>query len=371
MRRTPRRDFHGLRGPVDLRRFGLGLLAAVGLAGADAANGRAGEELILRFDADGQFTIVQFTDTQDDDEIDPRTVALIEAVLDDQRPDLVVFTGDNIAGGCETPEAVRTAIRHIAAPVDARRIPWFATFGNHDEDSTPASGLDEDDMLEIYRSYAHNINVPSPPGVHGTGNFHALILGSSGDEPVFNVWALDSGRYAPDQLGGQPLAEDTRRPEWEDKLPNWDWIRPSQVNWYVETSQRLERAHGRKVPSLMFFHIPLPEFYDLWENRDRHAVVGEKNEPVCCGAFNSGLFAAMLERGDVKGVFVGHDHVNSYAGDYFGIRLGYSASAGFGTYGLPGEARDRLRGARVFVLREEHPDAFDTRMVYASDYDIR
>jgi len=52
-----------------------------------------------RFNKDKTFKIVQFTDTQDDQEIDPRTFALINAVLDDQGPDLVVFTGDVIKGG--------------------------------------------------------------------------------------------------------------------------------------------------------------------------------------------------------------------------------------------------------------------------------
>ena len=98
---------------------------------------------------------------------------------------------------------------------------------------------------------------------------------------------------------------------------------------------------------------------------------GEKNEEVSAGPFNSGLFAAMLDRRDVKGIFVGHDHVNDYVGDYFGVRLGYAANAGFGTYGLSGEEEHRLRGARIFVLREGDPGAFETFMVYARDYGIQ
>lgn len=36
-------------------------------------------------------------------------------------------------------------------------------------------------------------------------------------------------------------------------------------------------------------------------------------EPVCDPQLNSGLFNAMLECGDVMGVFCGHDHNNDYA----------------------------------------------------------
>jgi hypothetical protein len=174
---------------------------------------------------------------------------------------------------------------------------------------------------------------------------------------------LDSGRYSSDTIAGQALAD--------DGLRSYDWIRPSQVAWYAELSRALEAEHGRKIPGLMFFHIPLWEFHHMWENRERHQVTGEKNEDVSSGPFNSGLFAALVERGDVKGVFVGHDHVNTYVGDYFGIRLGYSANTGFGTYGLEGPERDRLRGARVFLLNEAEPTDFQTYMVFARDYGIR
>jgi hypothetical protein len=316
----------------------------------------------LRFNNDGTFKVVQFTDTQDDQDIDPRTVRLMEAVLDTEQPDLVVFTGDNIRSGPETPDDVWTAIDNIAEPVDSRGIPWLIAFGNHDEDHTPKSGIAEQTMLERYMSYAQNINVRGPAEVTGTGNMNLLVYGSSGEEPVFNIWLFDSGRYAPGEIGGQSIEHDS--------LPGWDWIRHSQVAWYYDTSSDLEQRYSRKIPSLAFFHIPLWEFDLMWDNREHHGVVGEKNESVSSGPVNSGLFAAMLERGDVLGVFVGHDHVNDYVGDYFGIHLGYAANTGFGTYGLDGPEKDRMRGARVFVVHEGDPWAFETNMVYARDYGI-
>jgi hypothetical protein len=196
--------------------------------------------------------------------------------------------------------------------------------------------------------------------VNGTGNMMVPVLGASSEEPVLAIWALDSGRYSPDSIGGQSVEA--------DGLRTYDWIQPSQVAWYVRTSQELEARYGRKIPGLMFFHIPLPEFDLMWENRENHGVVGEKNEDVAAAPFNSGLYAAAQTRGDVMGIFVGHDHVNDYVGDYFGIRLGYAANVGYGTYGLNGEERDRMRGARVFVIPESDPWAFQTHMVYARDY---
>ena len=64
---------------------------------------------------------------------------------------------------------------------------------------------------------------------------------------------------------------------------------------------------------------------------NKHNIAGERNEEEYPGPINSGMFPAMLERGDVKGVFYGHDHVNTYMGNYYGILLGYAGSTGFGT----------------------------------------
>ncbi|MFQ4148794.1 hypothetical protein AAGW05_08870 [Arthrobacter sp. LAPM80] len=69
---------------------------------------------------------------------------------------------------------------------------------------------------------------------------------------------------------------------------------------------------------------------------------GERNESECPGPINSGLFSAFLERADVLGYFVGHDHVNTYCGNYYGVQLGYAPGTGFGAYGLAG-LREGLR----------------------------
>lgn len=66
----------------------------------------------------------------------------------------------------------------------------------------------------------------------------------------------------------------------------------------------------------------------------RHGIQGVKHEGVYVGAFNSGIYSAVRERGDVLGIYCGHDHINTYHGNYFGVELGYGPGTGFGTYGL-------------------------------------
>ncbi|MEH6944235.1 hypothetical protein [Bacillus sp. JJ722] len=58
---------------------------------------------------------------------------------------------------------------------------------------------------------------------------------------------MDSGRYAPKTIAGQDF----------NGYPNWDWLRFDQVSWYYETSKKLEMKYGKKIPSLVFIHIPL------------------------------------------------------------------------------------------------------------------
>ncbi len=346
------------------------------MSGADTTGGQPP----LRFGADGAFRVLQLTDLHEGPAADPRTTAFLEAVLEDQRPHLVVLTGDLVASDLGSAAELRQALHHVVGPADRRGLPWLVTLGNHDEDHTAATGVDGRGLLELCRAYPHNLNRPGPEGVSGVGNLQLLVLGARGDTPVFNLWALDAGREAPEVIGGQVLAGSALL-GW-GWMPRWSWIRQDQVAWFAATSAALERAAGRKIPSLLFLHVPLHEHRQMWaaDAAGRaapaggpgppHGVTGERNEEECVGAFNSGLFAAALERGDVLGIFCGHDHVNDYVGDYFGVRLGCSASAGFAAYGLGGADDHRLRGARLFTVEEREPWRFSTRMIRASEYGI-
>ena len=354
---------------------GAATVAATGAAAPASAAPQLGRHPRrgLRFGRDGKFRIVQFNDTQDDEKVDRRTLELMRAVLDDERPDLVILNGDNITGGCDTPLEMHQAMNNVVQPMEERAVPWAITFGNHDEDSTPNSGLDEADMLAFYRSYRHNVNGQTARGVTGQGNSHLLIDGANG-RPAFNVWLLDSGRYAPETLADQDF----------EGYPTWDWLRMDQVKWYYDTSVQIERRVGRVVPSLMFIHIPLWEYRFMWfgsvdgrtdadheRGKARHRIEGERNEDECPGPFNSGMFSAIQHRGDVRGVFCGHDHVNTYSGDYYGVLLGYAGNTGFGTYGLSGPERNRLRGARVYDLDESVDGVLaGTRMRFAGEFGI-
>ncbi len=322
----------------------------------------------LKFNEDGRFKIMQMSDFQDyinstqKQTVNQKSIALMNAALDAEKPDLVVFTGDQI-GGNMNAEQLQDCIRQMVKPMEDRKIPWMVTFGNHDEDATTAlnAGWNKIQQLAFYRSFAYNVNRASMSGVQGfepngkntfgVGDMYQLIYDNKGEKPLYNVWALDSNRYDASGKG----------------IGGYDWIRPEQIQWYSKTSTLLEAKYGSKINSLMFYHIPTPEWSAMNANRDKFGVVGEKNETECPANLNSGLFAATLARGDVRGMFVGHDHVNDYVGNYYGIYLGYDANVGYQTYGLGGSQNDRMRGVRVFEIDQNDLSAVNTRMVRAGD----
>ena len=83
----------------------------------------------LRFNRNKTFKIVQFTDLHLDLRTDkyPQTIKTMQTVLEKEKPDFIVITGDLIWA-----EPARTALLTAAKPIVDSNIPWTITFGNHD-----------------------------------------------------------------------------------------------------------------------------------------------------------------------------------------------------------------------------------------------
>jgi len=99
------------------------------------------------------------------------------------------------------------------------------------------------------------------------------------------------------------------------------------------------------APGLAYFHIPLPEY----ANFDSSNFTGVKQERISSASVNSGFFTTLVESGDVKAVFTGHDHVNDFCGKLTGIHLCYAGGFGYHAYGKAGWSRR----ARVVVVNLE------------------
>ncbi len=277
----------------------------------------------LRFRDDGTFTIVQFTDVhwQDSGPDDQHTRAVMEAVLDAERPDLVMLTGDFVSGwDCADPAA---AMREVPVPMIARGPPWAAVFGNHDDEGS----VSREGLLAVQQSLPGCLTERGPAGITGVGNYVLRVAARDGRTGAL-LYGVDTNSYAANDAHG-----------------HYAWIARDQIAWYVEAAQRERAEAGMLLPALAFIHIPLVEYDDVW---DGQVCRGHRLESACPPLLNSGFFTAVVEAGDVLGIFCGHDHVNDYEGELMGVRLGYGRATGCSAYGAPGF----LRGGRVFRLFE-------------------
>ena len=105
------------------------------------------------------------------------------------------------------------------------------------------------------------------------------------------------------------------------------------------------QAQKGPAPGLAYFHIPLPESASF----DSSNSTGIRQEGISSASVNSGFFTTMVEAGDVKAAFTGHDHLNDFCGELTGIQLCYAGGFGYHAYGKAGWSRR----ARVVVATLE------------------
>ena len=235
----------------------------------------------LKFREDGTFKIVQFTDVHLKVENKPRcdsVLATVKKVLDEEKPDLVVLTGDVV-----TSERVKEAWTAMTKPMADARIPWAVVFGNHDHEH----GFTNKELMDYLVTLPFNLSKHGPANIFGSGNYILEVHGSKSVQTKALLYCFDSNAYTAEK----------KNPE----LGEYDWIRFDQIKWYREMSEQFTKKNKAvPVPALAFFHIPLPE-YNLVKTFS--TTVGDKNEEVSSPKINSGMYSAMLESKDIMGVF--------------------------------------------------------------------
>lgn len=304
---------------------------------------------------DGKFRILMIADTQEGNKVSSDTMNLINASLDRANPDLVVYSGDQIWGKHNfkgNRAEVKRVLSELTKPVADRGIPFAICFGNHDRQV----GISNAEQFEIYKELDGFIG-ESDDGIDGVGN-HCFEI-KDGDEVKYLLYTIDS--HSNLKIG-------------------YDNVHENQIEWYRATRDRYEEKMGKVIPSVVIQHIPVCEVFELLTqvkrtkrgsvrgfrthdgeyfvlNRDRVNKDGFMKESPADPQVNSGEFSAMCEKGDVKGIYFGHDHNNSFNGDINGIDVGYTQGAGFNVYG-PGKDR----GVRVIDLKTDGTlETFDLR----------
>ena len=333
--------------------------------------------MALKFNS-GKFTVLQVSDPQDLQFVRKTMVKMLDAAYDRVNPDLVVFTGDNILGNhlrdarfgsrkvILSPdgeyEAMKTAIHHIAEPVDRRGIPFTMIYGNHDD----MNFISKEKQAEIWRGYDSFVGLDDTGDSGDVATFNLPVMSSDGKKTAFNLWFIDSARLD----------------KAEEKCHTG--VKKQAVEWYINKSNRLKEQNGGKpVPSVLFQHIPFSEMTRLnspckkddygalplfkkgepekYIRLDPAVADGFLGEPIDGCEENNGEFDAIKKQGDVAAAVFGHDHRNNFIAVLDGIRIFQSSAASFRCYG------NRFRGVRVIEINENEPESVKTYFLTYSE----
>ncbi len=201
--------------------------------------------------------------------------------------------------------------------------------------------------MSILQDLPYSLCEQGPEDVDGVGNFYLQVLAPAPSKlPLSTLYFLDSHGQIPNKVFGS----------------DYEPIKQSQIDWFVNASQtqraaREEEGNNRLFHlSLVFLHIPLPEY------GDRHLTIhnGHRREPTESPSFNSHFYDALAKEG-VSVLGCGHDHVNDFCallsqtcpdGDQIpqpGPWLCYGGGSGYGGYCSYGKKRFHRR-MRVWEL---------------------
>ncbi len=316
----------------------------------------------LKFNENGKFKIMQLADVQEGAKVSPDTLRLISLAIRQEKPDLVVFTGDQLYGihpsfyTKNRKELAKATVKTIISPIEEAGIPFAVTYGNHD----CQVGLSNAEQADIYNESAFCISGEYRCD-EDKGTFRLPLYNNS--KHIFDVYLIDSN-------GQSPTGE---------YLP----VSEEQLQWFRNERERAKENEDY-TKGIVFQHIPVPEYYDVIkrvkfgtkgaveafrQHKGEFYVLPEEiknqggfmHESPATPDRNSGQFAALLEKGNILALIVGHDHINSFVADHSGMKLIYTQCAGFNVYG-PG----RNRGVRIIELDKNDLSSFNT---YTVTYD--
>ena len=332
------------------------------------------------FTTDREFRVMHLTDIHIGGgflsrDVDEKALNAIALMVTKEKPDLVIATGDV---AFPVPYAAGTFNNHSGAKVFARLMEslgvyWDVTFGNHDSEAY--SYFDRQAMAEFYENeeYKYCLFQSGPEDVDGYGN-HVVEVRNSKGVITQSMVLIDSQAYVKDNI-------------IESIKGTYDNVHPNQVEWYEAEIKRMNAVNEKinenssPVTSLAFFHIPLVEMADGWnefkengykdtdEFRYVDGIMGEGGRVIYCGLGEDGLFEKMLELGSTKAMFNGHDHLNNTTFEYKGVQFSYGYSIDYFAY----SGIDKLGSQRGCTIITCNPDAsfeIEKYNYYSDRYDL-
>lgn len=318
--------------------------------------------MAIRYNDEGRLKILQFTDLHfgsvPSNEADEKTYEKIEQLVKKESPDLIVYSGDIIYSmsdhGADNP---RESFLKFIEFANSLGYPVALTYGNHDTEEK----VSRDDLRAIADEKLTCHAEKSEIMLKNDRESYIIKIEDPNSSDESFVFVLDSYDYSPNR-----------------DLSYYAWVDHDQINWFRDVVDKYDHKNGPKT-DLVFQHIPIPEYWQASENiiagefkegfaenlswlaasenmeqyetmedfKEAAAKILEKssNLPeygVCSPEINSGFFNQILNS-NVWGMFVGHDHDNSFDGIYKGIHLVYGQSTGYNSYG-------NAKGGRLITI---------------------
>ncbi|KAF8347706.1 Metallo-dependent phosphatase [Amanita rubescens] len=242
----------------------------------------------LHFSHSGKFKIMQIADLhfsvsqgscretpEPCNNSDNMTTSLLMRMLDKEKPNLVVFTGDQL-NGQGTSWDPKSVLAKFARAATDRNIPWAAVFGNHDAED----GATREQQIELLKALPYSLVQRGPKDIHGVGNYLLKVWSADASKThLLTLYFLDSGAYSEGFFSWLGFTGSS----------DYDWIHKDQTDWFLQQSVSIspierpfhpdtgkdfgsiwsrqsdqltpETKKLAKPNALMFFHIPLPEAY--------------------------------------------------------------------------------------------------------------
>ena len=248
-------------------------------------------------------------------EADVLTTKFIDKILDIEKPNFVVFSGDQIMGDLCTDDS-QSCLLKVIDPLVKRKINYTMIWGNHDDEgSLSREQLSKFAETLPYSQYQHTII--NEDEINGYGN-NLLKMQNEDEETILKLFLLDSHKYSP-----------------KPKIyPGYDWIKEEQWDYLTKMNDASDDSIN-----IAFYHIPLPEYKDSGLD----VVNGEYREGVTSPKYDYGTVNEYFTKNDIKLGLCGHDHVNDYCGKTkdtegnerfvcYGGATGMGGYAGYGGY---------------------------------------
>ena len=280
-----------------------------------------GKDDMLKFDENGDFKILHLTDWHTAYPMPEIHKQYVKEALAYADADFVVLGGDMSEASKEDQPA---AVKEICDLLIEAKTPFVITFGNHDY----LHDLTIDEMFALYKQYGGDycLSEDEDPDLFGCGTCSVSVYSNDESRVAYEIYCFDSGC------------------EVEGK--GYESVHTEQIEWYKNKAEELKNENGGKyVPAVAFQHIIVQEIFDklfpVTEKTEGNGVEAFDNvsyqmnpipnlsnikdgyvmEKPCPGYYNYGQLDAMSQNGDVRAIFCGHEHSNSFTVEINGVDI--------------------------------------------------